>query len=329
MTTKASSKKNSTEFDNPWKEIIERYFEAFMSFFFPQVYEQIDFNRGYEFLDKELQKVIRQAKMKRRAVDKLVKVWLKNGVTSVLYIHIEIQAQYDESFTKRVFIYYYRLFDRYGTQVISLAILGDNKKGWLPKNYHLEKLGCKLLFEFPIVKLLDYKDKWQELEQSKNPFSIVVRTHLKGLSTRRSSQKRYQQKVELFKALQEANYTEEDTWELLRFIDWVLALPEDLERQFDDFVKQYQEKQKMPYVTSFERFAREEGVLQTSREYVVDLLKLRFKRVPQTLVKTIETIDDTRLLSKLFKNAALVESLDSFKQVAEKQLNGKHRGKNG
>ena len=43
------------EFDGPWKEAIEWFFEPFLEFFFPQVYANIDVERGHEFLDKELE----------------------------------------------------------------------------------------------------------------------------------------------------------------------------------------------------------------------------------------------------------------------------------
>ena len=39
------------EFDGPWKEAIEWFFEPFLEFFFPEVYENIDVERGHEFLD--------------------------------------------------------------------------------------------------------------------------------------------------------------------------------------------------------------------------------------------------------------------------------------
>ncbi len=73
-----TEKKPSTEYDSPWKEIIEQFFEAFMTFFFPEIHQKIDWTRNYEFLDQELQKVVREAITKTRRVDKLVKVWLNN-----------------------------------------------------------------------------------------------------------------------------------------------------------------------------------------------------------------------------------------------------------
>jgi hypothetical protein len=102
-----------------------------------------------------------------------------------------------------MFIYHYRLYDRYGACVMSLAILGDDNPDWRPKSYQYDNFGCKVLFEFPIVKLLDYRDpvKWAELERSKNPFAYVVRVHLKGLETQKDPQQRFAWKKALYKEL--------------------------------------------------------------------------------------------------------------------------------
>ncbi|NEP60193.1 MAG: hypothetical protein F6K31_24855, partial [Symploca sp. SIO2G7] len=41
----------------------------------------------------------------RRAVDKLVKVWRKTGEEQWVFLHIEVQSQYDTDFRERVYIY--------------------------------------------------------------------------------------------------------------------------------------------------------------------------------------------------------------------------------
>ncbi|MFN2266961.1 MAG: hypothetical protein ABR533_01695 [Desulfonatronovibrio sp.] len=56
------------EYDSPWKIALERYFPEFMEFFFPDVHSDIDWSAGYEFLDKELQQVVRDAELGRRYV---------------------------------------------------------------------------------------------------------------------------------------------------------------------------------------------------------------------------------------------------------------------
>ena len=77
-----------SDYDSPWKEALEYYFEAFMAFFFSQAHADIAWSRGYEFLDKELQQVVRDAELGRRLADKLVKVWRNDGQEAWVLVHI-------------------------------------------------------------------------------------------------------------------------------------------------------------------------------------------------------------------------------------------------
>lgn len=139
--------------------MIERLFEPFMAFFFPQAHRQIDWSRGFEFLDKQLQKVTRQAESHRRTVDKLVRVWLKKGRELWVLIHIEVQGQRESEFTRRVFACNYRLFDRYDQPVASLVILSDAHRNWRPQEFGYTVFGCSMRLRFPAVKLLDYSEQ--------------------------------------------------------------------------------------------------------------------------------------------------------------------------
>ncbi len=109
------------DYDTPWKDALDRFFERCLAFFFPRIHADIDWARGYEMLDKELQPIIRRAEHGRRYVDKLVKVWLKTGEEKWILIHIEVQASKEVEFPKRIYVYNHRLFDRYGREVISLS----------------------------------------------------------------------------------------------------------------------------------------------------------------------------------------------------------------
>jgi len=42
-----------SDYDSPWKEVLDLYFESFMAFFFPDAHADIDWSRNYEALDKE------------------------------------------------------------------------------------------------------------------------------------------------------------------------------------------------------------------------------------------------------------------------------------
>ena len=120
--------------------------------------------RGFEPLDKELQKVMVEAETGRRYVDKLVKVWRNDSVEEWVLIHIEVQHSQGTDFPHRMFVYYYRLLDRYNRKVAGLAVLGDDDAKWRPDRYYDELWDCSVEFRFPAVKLLDWAANWRALE---------------------------------------------------------------------------------------------------------------------------------------------------------------------
>jgi hypothetical protein len=204
------------QFDSPWKEILEVYFEDFILFFFPLVHAEIDWSRGYDFLDQELAQVVRDAELGKRLADKLVKVWKISGEETWVLVHIEIQSQEEGRFGERMFVYYYRLRDKYDLPIASLAILGDERETWRPQPFQDELWGCEVSFRFPIIKLLDYLPRWAELEESQNPFAIVVMAHLKTKETRNDAVARKEWKFRLTKGLYERGYGRQDILNLFR-----------------------------------------------------------------------------------------------------------------
>ncbi|MDQ3012009.1 MAG: hypothetical protein M3X11_15035, partial [Acidobacteriota bacterium] len=110
------------DYDSPWKDVLMRFFPDFMLFFFPQVHAAIDWARGFGFLDKEMQRLAAKAAIGRRTVDKLARVWLKNGDELRILTHVEVQGQRETHFPLRMFTYYYRLFDHYKSRIASFVI---------------------------------------------------------------------------------------------------------------------------------------------------------------------------------------------------------------
>ena len=51
---KSSFGSRAINYDSPWKQIIEELLEPFLEFFFPQIYNDIDFSREYEVKSKDL-----------------------------------------------------------------------------------------------------------------------------------------------------------------------------------------------------------------------------------------------------------------------------------
>ncbi|MGR3318505.1 MAG: Rpn family recombination-promoting nuclease/putative transposase [Candidatus Anammoxibacter sp.] len=103
--------------DRLWKGIVEYLCEDFISFFMPDLYPKINFGKGVEFLDKELESLFPKSEESKGYVDKLIKVFFKDGKETWIFIHVEIQGYKDEDFTKRMFKYFYRVFDKYQREI--------------------------------------------------------------------------------------------------------------------------------------------------------------------------------------------------------------------
>jgi len=120
------------DYDSPWKEALDEYLQSFIALFFPAMHAEIDWPRGYETLDKELQQITPDAEDGRRYVDKLVQVWRLTGTSEWVLIHIEVQGQEEAAFAHRMFVYNCRLVERYNKTVVSLAVLADENPNWRP-----------------------------------------------------------------------------------------------------------------------------------------------------------------------------------------------------
>jgi len=66
-------------------------------------------------------------------------------------------------------------------------------------------------------------------------------------------------KVSLVKSLDEKGYTGDDREALYCFIDWLLALPEDLEAEYLEEMKRYEEEKDMTCVATAERIGIKKG----------------------------------------------------------------------
>ena len=252
----------TADYDSPWKVALHKYLRWFLAFFFPEIHADLDRTRGYEALDKEFQQVIRRAQVGKQVADMLFKVWLKGGDECWLFIHVEVQGSYEKEFSRRMFDYNTSVYKLYNREVVSLAVLCDERASWRPAAFSYGRWGSRTEITFPIVKLLDYADDLKSLESNQNPFAVVVLAHLQAQATRSDVAQRRAWKFRLVKGLYERKLTKGDIRELFRLLDWILVLPDDLEEKFREEIYQYEREKRMPYLSSLERRGLEEGLKQ-------------------------------------------------------------------
>jgi hypothetical protein len=301
----------SADYDSPWKEALDAYFEPFVALLFPQVHRQIDWSRGYESLDKEFQQVVREAEIGRRYVDKLVKVWTTEGVECWVLIHVEVQTTRDAEFPGRMYVYNYRVFDRYNRPVASLGVLADDDPDWRPTDFHSNLFGCETGIRFPAVKLLDFAAHEAMLEASTNPFAQVVLAHLKARQTRDDPADRHAWKVRLVRNLYERGFSPKDVRELFRVIDWMMELPPPLQNVFWQEMDKIQVEKRMPYITSVERVGHRRGL----RMGIESLLRVRFGDEGLKLMPEIREIHEEEKLEAILKALETAASVDEVRRL--------------
>jgi predicted transposase YdaD len=65
--------------------------------------------------------------------------------------------------------------------------------------------------------------------------------------------------LSLTKELYRRGFSKSDILKLYHFIDWLMMLPEALEQTCYQEIVQFEEEQKMPYITTAERIGQEKG----------------------------------------------------------------------
>jgi hypothetical protein len=171
--------------DTLWNGILEDLIVDFLRFFFEEADQLLDLDKKVEFLDKEMAQISGPGEIESpKFVDKLVKVFTKEGEEKWILLHIEVQGYKDSDFEERMYIYHYRIFDRYHKRIAALVIFTDEFKTYHPTQYYSEFLGTQSILRFKTYKILDQDEV--ALNKSTNPFAFVILAVLLALKKRKT-----------------------------------------------------------------------------------------------------------------------------------------------
>jgi hypothetical protein len=229
---------------------------------------------------------------------------------------------------KRLFIYHYRIFDKYGVHPLTLAILGDTSRKWRPTSYHHQSLGCRITFHFRICKTIDFEGKLDDPRYRHQQVFFIIAAHLGTQQHRHNPQRLKDYRLELTVRFSNEGYSLLEIRQLHRLIDWLMPLPDALKIQFRTQLQQRLPDKSMPHITLFEELALKEGlekgiqkglmeglekgILQTAREAILDVLDTRFGQVPDSIRDRINSLGSEPTLKTLLRRAARASSLEEF-----------------
>lgn len=154
--------------DNLWKIAFRLLMRQFVEFFFPHHAPEVDWDKGIEFLDKELNKIYNRSSSQNRVADVLVRLYLKTGEAVWMLLHAEIQGYVDKHFEKRMHQMGYRIEDLFDITPVMLCILTDDDPNFHPKKYESGAWGS-----IHSTKFVSYKVMKNPPKKYVNPNSIV------------------------------------------------------------------------------------------------------------------------------------------------------------
>ena len=109
----------------------------------------------------------------------------------------------------------------------------------------------------------------------------------------------------------------EDVRQLFRVIDWLLDLPPELKQDFENTLHEWEEENRMPYITSIERSGMERGLQQGLQEGLQEgiaaALAAKFGTSGKRLMARVREIRDVEELRALLQAVLSVENLKGIR----------------
>jgi len=286
--------------DTLWKGMLERVFDDLLRFLFLNADRAFDLDRGFEFLDKELAELYPEPDKKSdtRFVDKLVKVYQRDGTEEWVLAHVEVQGHHDAEFAKRMFKYYCRIFDRYDRPLTAIAIFTGRDGKRLPDRYERRFEGTELTYRYNTLYILDYVDA--ELEASDNPFAVVTLVAKKALLEGRVlDPDLLKEKLSLAKLLLNKGFSKWKVEGILSFLkNYIRFADPDFNRIFDKEIDGFTGKTiHMDIIEQVKQMKIDEAVEKKTASVVKNLLeqtKFTAEKIADIAGVSIEFVEEVR-----------------------------------
>jgi hypothetical protein len=269
------------KYDILWKGMIENVMEDLLLFVDPDIGKELDLERGFEFLDKELAEMYPDPEKpsNTRIVDKLVKVFLRDGSERWMLLHVEVQGKNDKNFARRMFEYFIRLFSKHGHPVTAIAVPTGKDGKEMPAAYEDRCLWMRARYEYKTLCITDYPD--EVLKASMNPFAVVLMVAKETLLKVKGTDEEkdnvlLQQKVLMVRLLKErmAIFGEEKTEAILSFLNnYVLFKKPETNRKFMEQTDRiFEKKNTMGVIEQLAEIKRQEALEEGEEKFVRSLL---------------------------------------------------------
>ncbi|MBD2452765.1 DUF4351 domain-containing protein [Nostoc sp. FACHB-87] len=283
------------EHDRLFKELLSTFFIEFLELFLPQLASTIDPN-SIRFLPQEYFADLTAGEDK--IIDLLVEV-KQAGKEVGFLVHIESQAYSEREFTRRMFFYFARLYQKYLQPIYPIVLFSFDQP-------YREEPHCHTV-EFPDLKVLEFnftaiqlnRLNWRDYLNQPNPVAAALMSKM-----RIAPSDRPKVKVECLRLLATLKLDPARTRLISGFVDTYLQLNQQEEQVFQEEIGRLEVNQQedvMEIVTSWMRQGIEQGIEQganrEARSLVLRLLSRKLGELPQEVRSQIDVLSLTQLES--------------------------------
>ena len=258
----------------------------------------------------------------------MIKLHLDNGQPQYLLVHVEVQGNSQKDFSKRMFRYFYRIYDKFQEDIFTLVILTDPIYSYKPDHFEYKFLDTELKYKYRTYKVIEQSE--DKLKKNDNPFAKAVLASLYRIKSKNNIDQKYQFKFKLIKLLLQDNISKEKINKLLIFIDRVLYLPPKKEKMINNQINNMKEKgeikmgltwDKSNLADAYREIGKQEGIEEGIKEgkkegiekIVFKLLALKFKQLPMNYQEKLSQLSETEL-EKVAEKLLEVDTLEELEQ---------------
>jgi hypothetical protein len=275
--------------DRLFKELLTTFFVEFIELFLPEVAVYLE-RDSLEFLDKEVFTDVTAGD--RYEADLVVKTKFR-GQESFFLVHLEHQSQPQSEFSKRMFRYFSRLYEKYNLPVYPIALFSYDSPYRPESDSHQIAFPNKVVLNFNYDVIQLNRLNWRDFLQQRNPVASALMAKMNI-----APESRRQVKLECLRLLATLRLDRARMKLISGFIDTYLQLSAEeqaLLRTEISNMEATEQEVLMEIVTSWMREGIEQGKQEGEVAIILRLIKRRLGTVSPELQEKISSLSVNQL----------------------------------
>ncbi|MFB8789594.1 MAG: DUF4351 domain-containing protein [Potamolinea sp.] len=283
--------------DRLFKELITTFFVEFIELFLPDVATYLD-RDSVKFLDKEVFTDVTAGE--QYEADLVVQARFREQ-ESFFLIHLEHQAQNQAQFSKRMFRYFARLYEKHDLPIYPIALFSYNSPRRPEPNSHQIQFSNKAVLQFNYDVIQLNRLNWRDFLQQQNPVASALMAKMNI-----APEERRQVKLECLRLMATLRLDRAKMQLISGFVDTYLQLSTEEEALLRAEIATIEPSKRevvMQIVTSWMREGIEQGLLQGRQEgrqegelaIILRLLNRRIGTINSTVEERLRQLSLTQL----------------------------------